>query len=308
LQVIGEASDGLDAVHKAQGLKPDLIVLDIGLPTLNGIEAARRLLKLSPDCKILFVSQENSADVAHGALGVGALGYVVKTYARSELLVAVKAILEGKQFVSSGLAGGNSTEVLDRPHPNRATSLAPGTREISHRHEAQFYFDDAGFLGGFTTFVGTALQAGNVAVVIATESHRHSLLSRLQAHHLNIKAAMEQGRYISLDAAETLSTFMVNGLPDPARFMKVTGDLIVEAAKAVKGEYARVAACGECAPLLWEQGKADAAIQLEHLWDEIAKSYGVDVLCGYPLGSFQGGVGGYVFNKICAEHSGVHSR
>jgi hypothetical protein len=100
---------------------------------------------------------------------------------------------------------------------------------------------------------------------------------------------------------------MVNDLPDPAKFRKVTRDLIAEAAKAVKVEPGRVAACGECAPLLWAQGKADAEIQLEHLWDEIAKSHGLDVLCAYPLASFQGGVGSRAFKTICAEHPVVHS-
>jgi len=309
LQIVGEVSDGLEAVHKAQELQPDLILLDVGLPSLNGIEAARQIRKLSHKSKILFVSQESSADVVQEALSLGALGYVVKTQAGSELLPAVKMILEGRQFVSSGLAGSNFTEVFDRPRNKEVLpSHVPKAREITRRHEAQFYSDDASFLDGFTSFVGAALKAGNAVIVVATESHRDNLLLRLQAHGLDVGAAVEQGRYVSLDAAETLSAFMVNGLPDPARFLKVAGDLIAEAAKAVKGEHARVAACGECAPLLWAQGKADAAIRLEHLWDEIAKSYGVAVLCGYPLGCFQGGVGSHMFEKICAEHTVVHSR
>jgi hypothetical protein len=130
----------------------------------------------------------------------------------------------------------------------------------------------------------------------------------LQAHGLDISVAIEQGRYIPLDAAETVSTFMVNDLPDPGKFWKVTGDLIAEAAKAVTVNHGGVAACGECAPLLWAQGKAEAAIRLEHLWDEIAKSHGLDVLCAYPLGSFQGRVGSSICEKLCAEHSAVHSR
>ena len=97
-------------------------------------------------------------------------------------------------------------------------------------------------------------------------------------------------------------------MPDPVRFLKVLGDLIVTAAKAAKGEHARVAACGECAPLLWAQGNAEAAIRLEHLWDEIAKSYDVDVLCGYSLGSFQAGMDSHIFQRICAAHSAVYSR
>ena len=79
LQVIGEASDGLEAVQKAEELQPDLILLDVGLPSLSGIEAARRIRKLSPKSKILFVSQESSADVVQEALRIGALGYVAKT-------------------------------------------------------------------------------------------------------------------------------------------------------------------------------------------------------------------------------------
>ena len=78
LQVVGEASDGLEAIQKAVELKPDLILLDIGLPTLNGLEAARQIRKLVPESKIIFLSQESSADVVQEALRIGARGYVVK--------------------------------------------------------------------------------------------------------------------------------------------------------------------------------------------------------------------------------------
>ena len=104
LQIVGEVSDGLEAVHKAEELQPDLIVLDIGLPTLNGIEAARRIRKLSPKSKILFLSQESSDDVVQESLGLGVGGFVVKAHAGSELLAAVEAIGEGRRFISAGLA------------------------------------------------------------------------------------------------------------------------------------------------------------------------------------------------------------
>ena len=93
LQVICEVADGLEAVQKAQELQPDLILLDIGLPTINGIEAARRIRDLSPESKIIFLSQESAADVMQEALGVGACAYVVKTKAASLLLAAVTAAL-----------------------------------------------------------------------------------------------------------------------------------------------------------------------------------------------------------------------
>jgi DNA-binding NarL/FixJ family response regulator len=101
LQVVSEASDGLEAVQKAEELKPDLILLDIGLPSLNGIAAARQIRKLSPESKIIFLSQESSADIIQEALNLGAWAYVVKTRAQSDLLAAVDAVLQGKVFVSS---------------------------------------------------------------------------------------------------------------------------------------------------------------------------------------------------------------
>jgi DNA-binding NarL/FixJ family response regulator len=108
LQIIGEVTDGFEAVQKAQQLQPDLILLDIGLPTLNGIETARRIRALSPKSKILFVSENRSWDIAEEALRTGAGGYVVKSDAAGELLPAVNAVLGGKRFVSSSLAGHDS--------------------------------------------------------------------------------------------------------------------------------------------------------------------------------------------------------
>jgi len=179
--------------------------------------------------------------------------------------------------------------------------------EITRSHEVEFYSDDAAFVVGFTRFIESALEAGNAVIVVVTESHRKSLLRRLQEHGVDIVAAVEQGRYVSLDVAETLSTFMVNDLPDPARFLKVAGNLVALAAKASRGERPRVAACGECAPTLWKQGKSEAAVEVEHLWDEIATSCNVDILCGYVLNRFQHEQENHIYERICAEHSAVSS-
>ena len=228
LQIVGEASDGLEAVHKVEELRPDLILLDIGLPTLNGLEAARRIRKVAPQSKIIFVSQESSADVVQEALTLGALGYVVKAHAGGELLAAVGAVLAGSQFVGSGLLGHICADATDAQARN---------------HEVQFYSDESAFLVGFTSFIEATLTAENAVIVVATEPHQISLLERLRAGGGKIAAAVEQKRYIPLNVADTLSTFMVNGLIDPVRFAKVAGDLLVEAAKAAKEEHHYVALC-----------------------------------------------------------------
>jgi DNA-binding NarL/FixJ family response regulator len=289
-QVVAEAADGLEAIQKAEELQPDLIVLDIGLTKLNGIEAARRILQLSPSSKIVFLSQLDDPDIVQAALGTGAQGYVHKTDVRSDFLPAIQAALRDRQFVSRSLKDFAETS----------------GGKVPHRHEVQFYSDDAVLLDAFARFIAIALKAGNAAIVVATESHRDGLVRRMKTQGLDVDAATRQGTYVQLDVAKALSTFMVNDMPDPARFFEVVRGLVKAAAKAATQGQARVVACGECSPFLLAQGKPDAAIRLEQLWDDLGKTFGVDILCGYALSSFRGKEDEPFFQSICAEHSAVY--
>ena len=105
LTILAEVQDGLEAVRQAEILQPDVILLDIGLPLLNGIEAARQIRKVAPTARIIFLTQESSAEVVHEALDLGAWGYVIKAQAGTDLLAAVEAIVQGGTFVSAGLNG-----------------------------------------------------------------------------------------------------------------------------------------------------------------------------------------------------------
>jgi len=304
-QIIGEVSDGLEAVQQARQLQPDFIVLDIGIPTLNGIEAARQIRNVSPASKILFVSENRSRDIVEAALNVGGDGYVLKSDAAGELLSAVRAVLEGKRFVSANLAPLDP-QTGARFHSNNVTTLIP--KEASaRRHEVGFYSEDRHFLDDVTRFIAAALKARNAAIVIATESHRESLLSELKGADLDIATAIDEGRYISLDAAEALTMFMPNGLPDPVRFLEFFGDLIVIATEAAKGEHPRVSVFGECVSLLWAQGNIDAAIQMEKLGNHLTKIHVVSILCGYSLGDGRERMNDDHFEQICAEHTAVRS-
>ena len=306
LQVVGEASDGLEAVQKTEELQPDLIVLDIGLPTLNGIEVARRVRKLRPECKMLFMSQESSADVAQETFRLGAMGYVVKSHAGSELFVALEEVCQGRQFVSKGLSGHTWVSAAGAQAPNHLLpqevlpSLVPGKTQTVRNHEVQFYPDDESFVGGFTRYIEAALLNGNAVIIAVTESHRKSLLQSLQDRGASIASAIEQGRCLSFDVADTLSAFMVNDLPDPMRFFKVVSDLIATA-QATSGGPSRVTICGECASILWAEGNADAAIQVEQLCNQLTKRYQMDILCGFSLSSFDRDEDKQVFQRICGE-------
>jgi len=104
-QLVGEAQDGVLAVEQAAALQPDLILLDIGLPRLNGIEAARRIRKLASDAKIIFLTQESSPEIVHEALNTGADAFVSKSRCFKDLPAAIEAVLRGERFVSDGLDG-----------------------------------------------------------------------------------------------------------------------------------------------------------------------------------------------------------
>lgn len=103
VSVIGEASDGLEAVVKAQALEPDLILMDIGLPKLNGLEAAKRIREFAPSSSIVFVTQESAPEIVKEALNQGASGFIAKQDVAANLPAAIAAILRGRRFVSSGL-------------------------------------------------------------------------------------------------------------------------------------------------------------------------------------------------------------
>ena len=103
-EIAGQASDGQDAVQEAEKLQPDLVLLDVGLPRLNGIQAIRRILAVSPASRVLMVSQSQSAEVTEAALSMGARGYVVKSDAVRDLLPAINAVLSGEKFLSASIS------------------------------------------------------------------------------------------------------------------------------------------------------------------------------------------------------------
>ena len=208
LRIIAEARDGLEAVQKAQELQPDLILLDIGLPTINGLEAARRILQYAPETKILFVSEQRSPDIAREALRTGAGGYVIKSKAATELLPAVEAVLQGKRFVNPSLTGPAFTD-------GENEHIEPLRRQQVEHHEIKFYVDHAALADDFAQFTGAALDNGNAVVIIATESLRTSIFQRLKTGGVDFGAAAE--RYFPLDISDPVLRFTVDGAMKAAR-------------------------------------------------------------------------------------------
>jgi PAS domain S-box-containing protein len=174
-----------------------------------------------------------------------------------------------------------------------------------HPHSVQFYSDDKYLISVLARFIGSAVGAGDAAIVIATPPHRTELAERLSARGIDVARAAEQGRYVALDAEQTLTQFMVGGWPDEARFVEVMGEIVSHARSAVQDEHGRLALFGEMVALLWNAGNSEAALRLEQLWNLIAQSHSFSLVCGYPLTHFYREEHGELFQKICAEHSAV---
>ena len=177
-------------------------------------------------------------------------------------------------------------ETVDTPNDPPEPTAAETTKVTRH-HQVEFYSDETEFVVGFTHFIENALAAGTAVISVVTKSHQESLLQSLREHGVDMVAAIDQGRYVALDVGDMLSTFMVKDLPDAEQFLKIASHQIAAAERASTGNQPRVALCGECAPVLWEQGKTDAAMEVEHLCEKIARSCDTDVLCGYVLSAFQ---------------------
>jgi PAS domain S-box-containing protein len=180
------------------------------------------------------------------------------------------------------------------------------SRQSDHgTHEVQFYSADAPFLDELARFIGSALGAGDAAIVVATKDHHQGLEARLKIYGLDFTNGVMQDRFVQLNATETLGLFMVDGRPDASRFALIIGEYIERARAACSVKNSRVVVFGEMVALLWADKKAEAAIQLEKLWNELCKTHTFTLRCAYPLTGFSREEDGGSFLTICAEHSGV---
>jgi signal transduction histidine kinase len=194
--------------------------------------------------------------------------------------------------------------------PARSLSLtAASAHPHACRHAVQFYYDDRFLIEALSDFVLGALEGGRCAVVVATQEHRFDCAERLREKGVDLTQAIEQGRYVAMDASDTLERFMVNGSPDPKVFAEILSDIISTSSACVIPESnnakAKVAIFGEMVALLLERGQIRAALRLEQLWNELSKHHSFELLCAYRISSFDRATHRELFQRICAEHDVV---
>ena len=168
-------------------------------------------------------------------------------------------------------------------------------------HAVQFYEHESYLLDSVTDYIGSALAKESAGILIATLPHRDGVAQRLSARGLDVVGAGAQGRYVALDAGETLARFMVDGWPDPARFDDTVGSLILK----TRERAPQVHAFGEMVALLWAEGNREAAIRLEELWNELSTRMPFSLLCAYPIEVFHDTSHAHPFSDMTATHTQV---
>jgi DNA-binding NarL/FixJ family response regulator len=129
-EIVGKVSDGLQAIAAAEKLKPDIVILDIGMPVLNGLESGREIHRRLPDLKLLFLTMNEDADMAAEAFRAGASGYLLKRSAASELLRAIQEIMQGRAYVTPLVTGGLVGALSRMKERPQAYALSARQREV----------------------------------------------------------------------------------------------------------------------------------------------------------------------------------
>jgi len=175
----------------------------------------------------------------------------------------------------------------------------------THDHRVAFY-EDEGFLARkVARFLADALHQGGCAIAVATEPHLANITRELSGVGVDLEQCKQDGRWFALDASKTLETFMQNGKPDGERFREQVGALVAKAQKTADSKPLRI--YGEMVDVLWKAGNADAVMELEDLWNELASHHDFSLLCGYVLNDFADTKLRRAFEEICYRHSDVHT-
>jgi PAS domain S-box-containing protein len=192
---------------------------------------------------------------------------------------------------------------IGKATPVDARSLAFPLNLTSH--EVQFYERDPALIEDLARVVGTSLVSGGVAMVVATKPHRDALAHELNARALNLSKIAAQGRFLVWDAAETLSKFIVGDMPDPEKFSQLIVTALEKLKAAATVANPSTVIFGEMVALLFAEGKQEAAIRLEQLWNDLATKHSFTLRCAYPMNAFQKNANSEAFARVCAEHSNV---
>ena len=281
-EVVATVTDGRKALDAVPLLDPDVVVLDISMPGLNGFQTAEELKRRGSRAKIVFLTMHQDDGFVSKAMRCGAMGYVLKTLASSDLTPAMHHALAGRRYLPS---------------------LTPLVMTGADAHAVQFWGDDSSGLDGVAAVLSSALHRGDIVATALIESNRDALAVRMKKRGWNLADVGRQGRYLVFDAEEAATRIMRAG--------RLHGDSIAEMVAALEsarrasaaGPGSHLTIVGEMSAVLCRRGTPEAALELERLWDELTRSLPILTVCTYPIDCFDHDDVPGLVSSISAHHS-----
>ena len=284
--VVGLAGDGRQALDLARRLRPDVVVLDVSMPELDGIQTLEQLRRDGPETRVVFLTMHQDDELVSAAINGGAHGYVLKSRVHSDLIGAIDHALAGRLYVPS------------------LTSLSA---VAGSRHTAQFHANDRHFLDEVSQLVDATLRSGETVVILASEATRFGVAERLQARQMTLAMLAERGQYVEQDSALALSQAMQDGRPDQERLAEIVHGLDRLRVAAPNGPRGRLTIFGDMSASLCRNGDFAAALELERIWNELTRGLSFFTICGYPIDCFDHSEARNHLPNLYAEHSAVTS-
>ena len=285
VDVVATAGDGYDAIDLAQRLSPDLIVLDIVMPRLDGLQAAARIRQLGLPARIVVMtSHVGDDDYVEQAFEAGAWGFVPKTRLATDLVMALDHVHDGRLFLPS-------------------LGTLPTVAE-SGAHAVQFHSYDERFIKGVSQLASRALRRGHVVAVVGTPVMRTGVAEGLGKYGWHVGELGDYGRYHAMDAAEALAGVMRDGRPDPQRLAESVAALERLRVETADTRDPRLTLIGEIAVPLLLNRNVQGALEIERMWNGLTRDLPWLGICCYPMAGFDA-LMAQSFHDVCAEHGFV---
>jgi len=305
--VCGEAGDGIEAIEKVFQLRPDIVLMDINMPRMDGLAATQIIRREVPGCNVIIVSQNDARIAREQARGVGAKGAVTKSDLVQDLLPAIERVVMEH---NSSLEQTKNARGIRPEHLAGAEAAASDQAEpwyglladaAPHDHIVQLYQDQQFLNRAVCRFAAAAIANGEGVILVPTVAHWDAFRPRLEAEGVDVKTAEKRGQLTVVDADNLLPTFMRDGMPDSPVFMGLAANVISRARG--EGRYPKVRWWGEMVNILWERGDVAASMSLEDQFDQLAHEQDVAIFCSFLMDNFDGDVHARMLPRLGENHS-----